>query len=67
MAGGGTTLKTLGVFAVLVAGVIFVNYGTLSPCDALRETVRRQDGLATALLWVVHLKARVRPVPKTEQ
>jgi hypothetical protein len=49
MAGGGTTLKTLGIFAVLVAGAIYVNYGTLSPCDALRETVRRQDGLARIL------------------
>jgi hypothetical protein len=33
----------------LVAGAVFVNYGTLSPCDALRETVRRQDGLARIL------------------
>jgi hypothetical protein len=49
MAGGGTTLKTLGIFAVLVAGAIYVNYGTLSPCDALRETVRRQDGRARIL------------------
>jgi hypothetical protein len=46
---GGTTLKTLGILAALVAGVVFVNYGTLSPCDALRETVRRQDGLARIL------------------
>jgi hypothetical protein len=46
---GGTTLKTLGIFAALVAGAVFVNYGTLSPCDALRETVRRQDGLARIL------------------
>jgi predicted lipid-binding transport protein (Tim44 family) len=49
MAGSGTTLKTLGVFAALVAGAVFLNYGTLSPCDALRETVRRQDGLARIL------------------
>jgi hypothetical protein len=49
MAGGGTTLKTLGILAALVAGAVFVNYGTLSPCDALRETVRRQDGLARIL------------------
>lgn len=49
MAGGGTTLKTLGIFTALMAGAIFVNYGTLSPCDALRETVRRQDGLARIL------------------
>jgi hypothetical protein len=49
MAGGGTTLKALGIFAALIAGAVFVNYGTLSPCDALRETVRRQDGLARIL------------------
>jgi hypothetical protein len=49
MAGGGTTLKTLGIFAVLAAGAVYFNYGTLSPCDALRETVRRQDGLARIL------------------
>jgi hypothetical protein len=49
MAGGGTTLKTLGIFAILVAVAVFVNYGTLSPCDALRETIRRQDGLARIL------------------
>jgi hypothetical protein len=49
MAGGGTTLKTLGIFAALVAGALFVNYGTLLPCDALRETVRRQDVLARIL------------------
>jgi|SRR5579863_9401442 len=49
MAGGGTTLKTLGILAASVAGAVFVNYGTLSPCDALRETVRRQDALARIL------------------
>jgi hypothetical protein len=49
MAGGGTTRKTLGIFAALFAGAVFINYGTLSPCDALRETVRRQDGLARIL------------------
>jgi hypothetical protein len=46
---GGSTVKTLGILAALVAGAVFVNYGTLSPCDALRETVRRQDGLARIL------------------
>jgi hypothetical protein len=43
---GGTMLKTLCIFAVLVAGAAYINYGTLSPCGALRETVRKQDGLA---------------------
>jgi hypothetical protein len=43
---GGTTLKTLGIVAVLAAGAVYMNYGTLSPCGALRETVRKQNGLA---------------------
>jgi hypothetical protein len=46
---GGTTLKTLGVCTALVTGAIYWHYGTLSPCDALRQTVRRQDGLARVL------------------
>src|ERR1700687_4957140 len=46
---GGTTLKTLGIVAVLGAGAVYINYGTLSPCGALRETVRKQDGLARIL------------------
>jgi hypothetical protein len=46
---GGSTLKTLGVLAALVAGGVYFNYGTLSPCGALRETVRKQDGLARML------------------
>lgn len=46
---GGTTLKTLGICAALAAGAVFYHYGTLSPCDALRETVRRQDDLARVL------------------
>jgi hypothetical protein len=46
---GGTTLKTLGVFVALVAGAAYLDYGTLSPCGALRETVRKQDGLARIL------------------
>jgi hypothetical protein len=46
---GGTTLKTLSVAAVLAAGAVYLHFGTLSPCGALRETVRRQDGLARIL------------------
>jgi hypothetical protein len=34
---GGTTLKTLGIVAVLGAGAIYINYGTLSPCTALSK------------------------------
>jgi hypothetical protein len=46
---GGTTLKTLGIVAVLGAGAAYINYGALSPCGALREAVRKQDGLARIL------------------
>jgi hypothetical protein len=47
--GGVLTFETLGG-CVFVAGlVMYATYGTLSPCDALRETVRRQDGLARIL------------------
>jgi len=45
----GTTLKSLGIVAILAAGAAYLNYGTLSPCAALRETVRKQDGLARIL------------------
>src|SRR5882762_2946841 len=45
----GTTLKSLGIVAILAAGAVYLNYGTLSPCGALRETVRKQDGLARIL------------------
>lgn len=46
---GGTTLKTLGIVAVLSAGAVYLNYGTLSPCGALRESVRKQDALVRIL------------------
>jgi hypothetical protein len=46
---GATALKTLGIVAVLAAGAVYMNYGTLSPCGALRETVRKQDGSARIL------------------
>ncbi|MDA9491182.1 hypothetical protein [Bradyrhizobium sp. CCBAU 11361] len=45
----GTTLKTLGICAAFAVGAAYFYYGTLSPCDALRETTRRQDGLARVL------------------
>jgi hypothetical protein len=32
-----------------MAGVIYLRFGTLSPCDALRETVRHGDPVAAAL------------------
>jgi hypothetical protein len=46
---GGTTLKTLSICAALVVGGAYFHYGTLSPCDALRETTRRQEDLARVL------------------
>ena len=46
---GGATLKTLGVCVVLAAGAAYLGYGTISPCGAFRETIRRQDGLARLL------------------
>jgi hypothetical protein len=46
---GGTTLKTLGIVAALIAVPVYLVYGTLSPCGALRESVRNQDGLARIL------------------
>lgn len=42
-------LKTLGGLVVVVGVLVYLTYGTLSPCDAYRETVRRQDGLARIL------------------
>jgi hypothetical protein len=46
---GGTTLKTLCICAVLAGGAVYLHFGTLSPCGALRETIRQQDGLARVL------------------
>ncbi|WP_315728888.1 hypothetical protein [Bradyrhizobium sp. SZCCHNS2015] len=45
----GTTLKTLGICAILAIGAAYFYYGTLSPCDALRESFRRQDSSARAM------------------
>jgi hypothetical protein len=50
---GGTTLKTLGVFAVLVAGAAYANYGTLSPCGALREPDQPAATVARAVIVTV--------------
>ncbi len=45
----GTTLKTLGICAAFAVGVVYFHYGTLAPCDALREMTRRQDGFARVM------------------
>ena len=46
-------MRTIGAIAVtlavLVAVAVYSNFGTLSPCGVLRETVRRRDGLAALL------------------
>jgi hypothetical protein len=30
-------MKTLGVIAILIAVVVYLNFGTLSPCGMLRQ------------------------------
>ena len=42
----GATAVTL---AALVAAAVYWDFGTLSPCGVLRETVRQRDGLAAVL------------------
>jgi hypothetical protein len=46
-------MRTIGAItvtlAVLVAAAVYSNFGTLSPCSMLRETVRQHDGLAAIL------------------
>jgi hypothetical protein len=37
------------VIVLLIGGVLYLSFGTLSPCGMLRETVRRHDGLAALL------------------
>jgi hypothetical protein len=43
------TVQTLVGVAALVAAAVYWNFGTLSPCGMLRETVRQRDGLAVLL------------------
>jgi hypothetical protein len=42
-------MKKLGAIAILIAAVVYLNYGTLSPCGMLRQSVRQRDNLAAAL------------------
>lgn len=42
-------IEALGAIAAIVAAIVFWNFGTLSPCGVLRETVRQRDGLAAVL------------------
>jgi hypothetical protein len=46
-------MRVIGALAAtlifLVAAAVYSNFGTLSPCGVLRETVRQHDGLAAVL------------------
>jgi hypothetical protein len=44
-----STPKTLVAIAVLIGVVVYLSFGTLSPCGILRENVRKHDGLAAVL------------------
>ena len=43
------TISTLAGIVALVAILIYSNFGTLSPCSMLRETVRQRDRMAAVL------------------
>ena len=42
-------LLAVGVLAAVIAGVVYFNFGTLSPCGVLREKIRHGDPLAAML------------------
>jgi hypothetical protein len=42
-------IGALGVITAVIAAIVYANFGTLSPCGVLRETVRQRDGLAAIL------------------
>jgi hypothetical protein len=42
-------MKTLGAIAILIAAVVYLNFGTLSPCGMLRQSVRQHDNSADVL------------------
>ena len=39
----------LSAIAAVIAAIVYFNFGTLSPCGVLRETVRHGDGLVALL------------------
>jgi hypothetical protein len=41
-----TILRLVAVIAALVAGAVYWNFGTLSPCGVLREAIRQRGDLA---------------------
>jgi hypothetical protein len=42
-------MRDVAVFAAVVVGIVLLEFGTVSPCGVLRETVRQHDGLAAVL------------------
>jgi hypothetical protein len=42
-------VRLTAAIAVLVAAVVYLNYGTLSPCGVLREAIRQHGDLAAVL------------------
>jgi hypothetical protein len=42
-------LKTFLAIGLVIGAVLYLSYGTLSPCGVLRETVRQKDGMAAIL------------------
>jgi hypothetical protein len=42
-------MKTLFAIVVLIGLVVYLSFGTLSPCGILRENVRKHDGMAAIL------------------
>jgi hypothetical protein len=43
------TIQTLGGVVALIAALVYWDFGTLSPCGVLRETIRQRDSLAAVL------------------
>ena len=41
-----TILRLVAVIAALVAGAVYWNFGTLSPCGVIREVIRQRSDMA---------------------
>jgi hypothetical protein len=44
--GARTILRLVAVIAALVAGAVYWNFGTLSPCGVIREVIRQRNDMA---------------------
>ena len=42
-------IQAIGAVAAIIAAVVYLTFGTLSPCGMLRATIRERDGLAAML------------------